>query len=81
MNRYTLDGMSFLKEGSEDTLLYLMHVCIRGSSDQLSRGNAVDDHMEDMLAIYQTLANGFSSITPTESGLKGAENPLRTSPF
>ena len=75
MGRYILDGMSFRtrKGGTENTLLYLTCVCIHGLSDQFSRGNAVDDHVEDMLAIYQTLANGFSSVTLMESGLKGAK--------
>src|SRR5436853_2990898 len=83
MNMYTLYGMSFRTRegGPEDTLLYLTRVCVRGLRGQLSRRNAVHNYVEDMLAICQTLTNGFSSITPMESGLKGAKNLLSSFPF
>lgn len=41
---------------------YLIRGCIRGIWTELKRGNAVDEHTEDILVMYQTLASGFSSV-------------------
>ncbi|KAI1194155.1 RNA 3'-terminal phosphate cyclase/enolpyruvate transferase [Nemania serpens] len=50
-------------EGNEQQIAYrLIRSCIRGLWKELSRGSAVDEHMEDILAIYQAMACGFSSV-------------------
>ncbi|KAJ8125065.1 hypothetical protein O1611_g8574 [Lasiodiplodia mahajangana] len=41
---------------------YLIRGCIRGLWKELQKGNAVDEHTEDVLVIYQSLASGFSSV-------------------
>lgn len=43
-------------------LVYLSRACIRGLQQELLRGNSVDEHMEDMLSVYQALSDGFSSL-------------------
>ncbi|KFA69533.1 hypothetical protein S40285_07272 [Stachybotrys chlorohalonatus IBT 40285] len=45
----------------EAIAIYLARACIRGLWKELRTGNSVDEHMEDILTIYQTMAIGFSS--------------------
>ncbi|KAK5633881.1 hypothetical protein RRF57_009595 [Xylaria bambusicola] len=47
---------------------YLVRGCIRGIWKELKRGNAVDEHTEDILVMYQTLGSGFSSVTSDHNG-------------
>ncbi|KAI1422373.1 RNA 3'-terminal phosphate cyclase/enolpyruvate transferase [Xylaria sp. FL1777] len=56
---------SEIEEDSGKIAEYLIRGCIRGIWKELRRGNAVDEHAEDILVMYQTLASGFSSV---ESG-------------
>ncbi|KAI0111280.1 RNA 3'-terminal phosphate cyclase/enolpyruvate transferase [Nemania sp. FL0031] len=46
---------------------YLIRGCIRGLWKELQRGNAVDEHTEDILVMYQSLASGFSSVESNSS--------------
>jgi RNA 3'-terminal phosphate cyclase (ATP) len=52
-----------LQNSSEELFRYMSLVCIRGLYDELAHGNAVDEHLEDILVPYQALADGFSSTT------------------
>ena len=42
---------------------FLTRACIRGFLAELRHGNAVDEHMENILTVYQALAVGWSSVT------------------
>ncbi|KEY72240.1 hypothetical protein S7711_00239 [Stachybotrys chartarum IBT 7711] len=50
-----------IKGDEEGIATYLARACIRGLWKELRTGNSVDEHMEDILTIYQTMAVGFSS--------------------
>ncbi|KAI1325238.1 RNA 3'-terminal phosphate cyclase/enolpyruvate transferase [Xylariaceae sp. FL0255] len=50
---------------------YLIRGCIRGIWKELRRGNSVDENMEDLLVMYQTLASGFSSVASS-----GTDSPV-----
>lgn len=50
-----------IKGDREAIAIYLARACIRGLWKELRTGNSVDEHMEDILTIYQTMAIGFSS--------------------
>ncbi|EMD64432.1 hypothetical protein COCSADRAFT_142934 [Bipolaris sorokiniana ND90Pr] len=54
---------------------HLARVCIRGLINELRSGNAVDENIEDMLVIYQSLANGFSSVTAPGNARLVTEDP------
>ncbi|KAK8096161.1 hypothetical protein PG999_014183 [Apiospora kogelbergensis] len=48
---------------------FLCRACIWGLWCELRRGHRVDEHLEDLLTIYQAMASGFSSTTvANESG-------------
>lgn len=55
----------------EDIAIQLIRSCIHGLWSELRRGHAVDEHMEDFLALYQSLSTGFSAVT-----VKGNERPV-----
>lgn len=54
---------------------HLARVCICGLVKELISGNAVDENIEDMLAIYQSLANGFFSVAAPGNARLVAEDP------
>ncbi|KAI0977170.1 RNA 3'-terminal phosphate cyclase/enolpyruvate transferase [Xylaria arbuscula] len=54
-----------IKDNQAKIAEYLIFGCIRGIWKELRKGNSVDEHAEDVLVLYQTLASGFSSV---ESG-------------
>ncbi len=56
---------SEIKDDQAKVAEYLIRGCIRGIWRELRRGNAVDEHAEDILVMYQALASGFSAV---ESG-------------
>ncbi|KAK9778648.1 putative NAD-dependent epimerase/dehydratase domain-containing protein [Seiridium cardinale] len=56
-----------IKGDEEKTASYITRACIRGLWKELSHGNAVDEHMEDILAMYQSVACGFSSVITTKN--------------
>lgn len=47
--------------------IQLIRSCIHGLWAELRHGNAVDEHMEDIMVMYQSLASGFSSVTAKEN--------------
>ncbi|KAF2177437.1 EPT/RTPC-like protein [Zopfia rhizophila CBS 207.26] len=51
-----------LESNNETLLLHLTRVCIQGLIQELQTGNSSDTHLQDMLVIYQSLADGFSSV-------------------
>lgn len=55
----------------EEIAIHLIRSCIYGLWAELRRGHAVDEHMEDFLALYQSLSTGFSAVT-----VKGNERPV-----
>lgn len=57
-----------IKNYDRKVIEHLIRVCIRGIWKELRCGNAVDEHMEDVLAIYQSLASGFSSVITKDNG-------------
>ncbi|KAH6624809.1 RNA 3'-terminal phosphate cyclase/enolpyruvate transferase [Chaetomium sp. MPI-SDFR-AT-0129] len=67
-------------EGDTDRIIrHLVRACIRGLWEELRRGHAVDENLEDMLALYQSLAVGFSSvITPQGNGCLVPEFNIET---
>ncbi|KAK4146226.1 RNA 3'-terminal phosphate cyclase/enolpyruvate transferase [Dichotomopilus funicola] len=67
-------------EGDTDKIIrYLVRACIRGLWEELRRGHAMDENLEDMLALYQSLAVGFSSvITPQGDGCSVPEFNIET---
>jgi RNA 3'-terminal phosphate cyclase (ATP) len=49
-------------EGDNEKIgCHLIRTCIRGLWKELRHGNSVDEHMEDFLIVYQSMATGFSS--------------------
>lgn len=54
-----------LGQDPQRKLEHITRSCIKGLKAELRRGNAVDEHMEDILTIYQALAHGWSSVTST----------------
>lgn len=55
-------------EGDSDRIaIQLIRSCIHGLWTELRHGNAVDEHMEDILVMYQSLATGFSSVTAKDN--------------
>ena len=56
-----------LKNNNNELLRHITLVCIRGLHDELLHGNAVDEHLEDILVPYQVLADGFSSVTSEQN--------------
>ena len=65
--------------GDADSILrHLIRVCITGLWEELQRGNATDEHVEDMLALYQSLAVGFSSSVACNPGSKCSVPELDT---
>lgn len=55
--------------------IHLARVCLRGLINELRSGNAVDENVEDMLVIYQSLADGFSSVTAPGNAKLASEDP------
>ncbi|GAW18753.1 hypothetical protein ANO14919_082350 [Xylariales sp. No.14919] len=51
-----------IKDDQKKIAEHLIRSCIRGLWKELRRGNAVDEHTEDILVMYQSLASGFSSV-------------------
>jgi RNA 3'-terminal phosphate cyclase (ATP) len=70
-----------LQNSSEELFRYITLVCIRGLYDELAHGNAVDEHLEDILVPYQVLADGFSSSTAKRNAELVQENENLTIPF
>ncbi|KAF2679864.1 EPT/RTPC-like protein [Lentithecium fluviatile CBS 122367] len=52
-----------LGDNKKELYTHLSRVCIRGLIGELKSGNAIDENLEDMMAVYQSLADGFSSVT------------------
>ena len=69
------------KENSKEIFKIITLVCIRGLYDELAHGNAVDEHLEDMLVPYQALADGFSSVSSEENKKLVQEKPELAVPF
>lgn len=54
-------------EGDDEQIaLHLSRACIRGLWRELQTGHSVDEHMEDILTVYATMAKGFSSTVTKE---------------
>jgi RNA 3'-terminal phosphate cyclase (ATP) len=70
-----------LEKNLDQLFTHLTRVCIRGLYDELSHGNAVDEHLEGMLVLYQTLADGFSSVTAERNEQFVKENSELEIPF
>jgi RNA 3'-terminal phosphate cyclase (ATP) len=66
-------------DGDTDGIIrHLVRTCIRGLWEELRRGNAADENCEDMLALYQSLAVGFSSAISPCSGCPIPELNIKT---
>lgn len=52
-----------LENNKEKLYRHLGRVCLCALINGLSTGNAVDETLQDMLAVYQSLADGLSSVT------------------
>ncbi|VBB81535.1 Putative protein of unknown function [Podospora comata] len=67
-------------EGDVDKIaVLLVRSCIHGIWAELRRGNAVDEHAEDILVFYQSVASGFSSIIAPDNEVSVPEINLETS--
>jgi RNA 3'-terminal phosphate cyclase (ATP) len=51
----------------QEIALLLARSCIRAMWSELRRGNAVDEHTEDILVFYQSVAQGFSSLVAVDN--------------
>lgn len=47
---------------------HLARVCLLGLINELKSGNSVDENIQDMMTVYQSLADGFSSVTAPVNG-------------
>ena len=56
-----------LEHDVQKRLEYLTRATIRGLKTELMHGNAIDEHMEDVLVIYQALAKGWSSVVSPDN--------------
>ncbi|KAK4156180.1 RNA 3'-terminal phosphate cyclase/enolpyruvate transferase [Chaetomidium leptoderma] len=66
-------------DGDTDSIIrHLIRACIRGLWAELRRGNATDENLEDMLALYQSLAVGFSSVITPGNGCPVPELNIKT---
>ncbi|KAK4162999.1 RNA 3'-terminal phosphate cyclase/enolpyruvate transferase [Cladorrhinum sp. PSN259] len=66
-------------EGDDEKIgLQLVRACIHGLWVELRSGNAVSEYMEDMLAIYQSLAVGLSSAIAKNHSVEVPEFNLET---
>lgn len=52
-----------LEADKEKLYTHLARVCLHGLINELKSGDAIDENLQDMMAVYQSLADGFSSVT------------------